>query len=301
MTSRETVIYDLSATDAPATFRFVRCSREPLSWVEELKSSAKAIASSTKKPIWIASSGGIDSEVVCEIFFNLGISFKVLTVAYSKGENAHDIAYAKAWCDEHRIEQRIHELDFEEFLNGEMRELVEAGYIGRRPFRYMQIKYLSLIEELGGYGILGGGEQLYEIAHTNEESDKADPFLAMETGYTCPLEWCRRNGVEHEPYFYFSRPEILLAWMREPTINFMLHNPYLLKHPSNMYAIKAIVIRSYFPSQKWRLKYHGYEKLSDFVQRTEAFTQTYFARRLGYFQIKSEDIRRQLEPQPNAR
>jgi asparagine synthetase B (glutamine-hydrolysing) len=49
-------------------FTFSHCTRAPLSWMEELERSAVALAESTTRPIWICSSGGVDSETVCEVF-----------------------------------------------------------------------------------------------------------------------------------------------------------------------------------------------------------------------------------------
>ena len=60
-------------------FRFSHCTRTPLSWMEELEKGAISLAESTTKPIWICSSGGVDSETLCEVFLKLGLPFNVLT------------------------------------------------------------------------------------------------------------------------------------------------------------------------------------------------------------------------------
>ena len=59
---------------ATSWFEFSHCARTPLPWIEELDKAAVCLAESTTKPIWICSSGGVDSETLCEIFLRLNLS-----------------------------------------------------------------------------------------------------------------------------------------------------------------------------------------------------------------------------------
>src|SRR5438874_953783 len=86
-------------------FYFDPCTRHSQTWKEEIYSAARAIANKTKKPIWICSSGGIDSEVACRAFFDQGINFSVLTIEHEAGTNSHDISYAINWCRARGVHQ----------------------------------------------------------------------------------------------------------------------------------------------------------------------------------------------------
>jgi hypothetical protein len=88
---------------ATSTFRFSHCTRTPLSWIKELEKGAFALAESTTKPIWICSSGGVDSKTLCEVFLKLKLPFNVLTIEYADGKNAHDVTYAKRWCAKNNV------------------------------------------------------------------------------------------------------------------------------------------------------------------------------------------------------
>jgi hypothetical protein len=43
-----------------------------------------------------------------------------------------------------------------------------------------------------------------------------------------------------EPFFYFSTPEIMPAWLRIPLVNFVLNNPDFFRHPTNKHALQEL-------------------------------------------------------------
>src|SRR5262245_17479653 len=71
-------------------FEFVPCTREPKNWKEEIYAAARQIGSTVTKPLWLCSSGGIDSEVMCHAFFDQQIPFSVLTIEHKAGTNTFD-------------------------------------------------------------------------------------------------------------------------------------------------------------------------------------------------------------------
>ena len=138
------------------------------------------------------------------------------------GKNAHDVVYAKRWCQKNNVRQKLYTLDIFDFVKNELDRYIENGYVAGELFRYMMIKEMSIVEDMGGFAVLGGGEQLYEVDASKKVLTAADPYLNVDISYTTPLEWCRRNHVRHEPFFYFSTPEIMLAWLRIPLVDFVL-------------------------------------------------------------------------------
>ena len=258
------------------------------------------LAESTKKPIWICSSGGIDSEIVCEIFLELNIPFSVLTLEYAHDKNTHDISYAKKWCKENGIHQKIYPLSLEEFVDGELESYIKKGYMGKGFFRYIQIKLLSIVEDMGGFAILGGGEQLYEIDVSKENSRVTDPYMLMDIGFLTPLAWCRKNNTEHEPFFYFSTPEIMYSWLKIPIVDFALKNPDIFRHPANKHSLKALAMRYHFPHQQARNKYTGYEGVSELEKKIWEKVKAEFVTKIDssrmQMHLHTSELLRQLQP-----
>jgi hypothetical protein len=281
---------------ATSRFTFSHCAREPLSWIEELEKAAVSLAESTTRSIWICSGGGVDSETLCEIFLKLGLPFSVLTIEFADGKNAHDVVYAKRWCQQHQIRQELYPLDIFDFVKNELDNYIEDGYVAGELFRYMMIKEMSIVESIGGFAILAGGEQLYEVEASKRVLTAADPYLKVDISYTTPLEWCRRNRVRHEPFFYFSTPEIMLAWLRIPLVNFVLNNPDFFRHPTNKHALKNSVIRYHFPQQHWRNKYTGFEQVLNLARMVQARLENHFGARIQKSRFYVSELLGQLEP-----
>lgn len=291
--------WDEPGFPTPASrFTFSHCTRTPLSWAEELERSALAIAASTNKPIWICSSGGVDSETVCEIFLRLNIPFRVLTLEFAGGKNAHDIVHAKEWCRRHGIHQDVYPLDIFDFVKREIDGYIEEGYIAGELFRYLMVKEVAVVDEMGGFAVLAGGEQLYHVDASKPVLSANDVYLKADITYTTPLEWCRRHGVRHEPYFYFSTPEIMQAWMQIPLVDFVLHHPDYFRHPTNRHALKNSVIRYHFPQQQWRNKYTGFEQVLNLDAMVREKLVAHFGARVQKWPLYVPELRCQLQPVP---
>jgi len=277
-------------------FHFSHCTRVPLSWIEELERAAMSLAESTTRPIWICSSGGVDSETLCEIFFRLKLPFQVLTVEFADGKNDHDIVHARRWCEQHNVHQEFYRLDIFDFVRHEVEQYIQEGYVAGELFRYLMMKEVSIVDEMGGFAILAGGEQLYHVDAAKQTLTVADPYLLVDITYTTPLEWCRRHRVRHEPYFYFSTPEIMLAWLRIPLVDFVLHHPDFFRHPTNKHALKNSVIRYHFPEQAWRNKYTGLEQVLKLDAMVKERLQEHFGARVQKTRLYVSDLLQQLEP-----
>ena len=188
----------------PFSAQFLPCKREPKSWKEELKDVAFSIVNEAgSRPIFVCSSGGIDSEIVCKIFFELGIHFSVLTVAHAAGTNEQDISFARNWCNVHGVKQHIVRLDMPDFFTNGIERYVREGYFAGNVFRYFQLFLFETVGALGGYAVLGGGEQLYNIPDP-ESTTEEDTYIEFESGFTAALQWMKEKKITHRPYFYYS-------------------------------------------------------------------------------------------------
>lgn len=250
--------------------RFNPCTREPQRWKEELYAGARSIANRANKPIWVCSSGGIDSEVACRAFYDQGLHFSVLTLEHEAGTNQHDIEYAKKWCRKHGVTQKIVNIDMPVFLTSEV-DAYTKDYIAIHPFRYLQVKLMELVEEMGGYAVLGGGEQVYKADLSKPLITREDLYLSLSNGIAVPLEWCKDNRTSHEPYFHYSTPELCLSYISLPLVSFALNNPEsVFRHTANAFTLKRVVYQSVWTDLEIRTKSHGFEKIMPLVQETRA-------------------------------
>jgi len=277
--------YEMPRDDRGFSMRFDPCTRQPKSWKEETYAAARAIANKTKKHIWVCFSGGIDSEVVCRAFYDQGIHFSVLTLEHTAGTNEHDIKYATKWCKARAIEQKIIRIDIQKFFHDEIPEYTD-DYIAGQPFRYLQIKLLELVESLDGFAVLGGGEQLYRIDSPKPDSTISDVYLEFSVDYATALEWCRQNETYHEPYFFFSTPELCLSFLRLPLVQFAIDHPNsVFTHFGNKYTFKRLVYLSVWTDLELRYKYHGFENVMEPLNRSAEMLSAKFGARLQPYRL----------------
>lgn len=277
------------------SIHFNSCSREPLSWEEELYAAARTIVNRTAKPIWVCSSGGIDSETVCRAFYDQGMNFSVLTLEHAAGTNYHDIKYAIEWCRERGVHQKIVKIDMSAFLTSEVEEYAST-YSAVHPFRYFQIKLMQIVEDMGGFAVLAGGEQLYLADRTKPCLTRDDLYLLFAVGNIAPLEWCKDNKVSHEPYFYFSTPELCLSYTHIPIISFALSNPdAVFRHKSNTYTLKRLAYQSVWTDIKARYKSDGFERIDPLVQDARKRMRERFGDSLPTFRLPVPEFERQLK------
>ncbi len=273
---------------------FSPCTREVLGLAEEVDAAARDIASEASrlnKPVWVCFSGGIDSEVVCESLHRQGIHFRVLTLEHEEGTNEYDIAYAKKWCASHHVEQKIVSLNMGKFIRTEIDQYVEAGYIANYPFRYLQLRLLEIIEGMGGYGVLGGGEHMYA---TETVAGKESIVLHFQTGYAAPLEWCRRRTTAHEPYFFFRTPELMRSYMTQPIVSCALEYPETFRHQANAYLLKRLVYHSTWPFMETRHKYDGFERVRDVARARRLQLEKHFGKRFSVYTLPVTVLSKQL-------
>ncbi|MDR3570916.1 MAG: hypothetical protein P4L81_01815 [Candidatus Pacebacteria bacterium] len=286
----------LEFTHHPFAVRFRPCVREPEAWKKELQTIATSIVNEAgSRPIIVCSSGGIDSEVICRILFDLGIHFSVLTVAHAAGTNERDIWYAKNWCQAHAVTQKIVTVDMEDFFQHRIETYVQEGYVAGNVFRYFQLFLLETVENMGGYAVLGGGEQLYHLADS-EPAEAADTYIKFDSGFTAPLHWMQRHKTTHRPYFYYSMSEAVLAYLQIPIIDFAVRHPELFRHHSNKHLLKQLVINYHWPDILSRIKLNGYELIANRRAQVQAALTDRFGAGLETFALGVEEMREQLRP-----
>lgn len=238
--------------------------RNLYNWYDEVYNTSLEIYKSTKKPIYVCFSGGIDSEVIVKTFIKNKIPFKVFIVKHNNSTNDHDIWHAITFCKENKLEFVISRIDFEDFLKNKIFEYAEKGYRAIRIFRYFQLFILEQIESMGGCAVLGSGEQVY----CNIDNEIC---INMEQGHTMSLDWCKNNNTKHYPYYFMHNSELYASYMKLDLIELLLKTPsYFTNHRDNMSTEKMIIYHKFWPEMKRRNKFHGFEKILEIKNDTES-------------------------------
>lgn len=252
----------------------------------EVVNTAKFIKSCTSKPIMIALSGGIDSEVAARGFIKSKIPFEALTFVHKENTNHHDISHAIDFCKKNNIKHHLLELDVDKFfLNEEFVKYIDAGYKATNIFRYLQLHILETINDMGYTAVMGGGEQIYRNIDNKV-------CLTIHQSMVNSLNWCKNNNVLHFPYFFHTRPELVVSYLKDKLITFLVNNSeyYDDGFKSSAYSIeKMLVYHKNFKGMAHRNKFSGFENIKkqrNILQRklSEQFTD------LQTISISIEDI-----------
>ena len=238
----------------PLNIAFKKVARPVESWDEEIVTNAKYIRSQTDKPIVVALSGGIDSEVVCRAFLKAEIDFTVLTVRYKDKINQHDFVYAENFCKKFNIKQTFVEVDRFVLYGKEVENCISQGYIANNIFRYLQLFLLKTIDAMGGCAVLGGGEHLYKHVNGMVNLRYPEDFLMV-------LEWIKNNNTLHFPYFFQTTPEIMASYLDHELVKLLTANPKYYHCPEyhGFSPEKILIYHAAFPDMERRRKFNGFE------------------------------------------
>jgi len=90
-------------------------NRQPLSFLEEFDRGILR-CKYLDMPLFVALSGGADSEFVAERLYNYNISFTPIIFEWQEGYNYADVWWAHRWCREHTLTPIILKLSWSEWL-----------------------------------------------------------------------------------------------------------------------------------------------------------------------------------------
>jgi len=255
------------------------CERQSLSWTEEIKIAATTIAQATNKDIWVCMSGGVDSEIVARTLKNANIPFRVLICRFLDDLNSHDISFAIEHCKFYGIDYKIFDFDIIEFLREGYKTHMNQNLVSNNVFRYLTIELLQQIEDMNGYAIVGGKSAGLELQQKRlvEVDPNNDPVCdTYDIGSLAPLEWCRKNNLNHSVFFYQTTSEIHAAYLKDPVNQLLINNPYMSRSGWMGPPAKTMMVRSLFPELKPRPKHNGFESIKDLRLATEIKMAQYF-------------------------
>jgi hypothetical protein len=225
------------------------------------------------------------------------IPFSVLTIEHKAGTNTYDTKFARNWCRTNGVKQLITVLDMDAFLDVEVQRFASDLYVTDNVYSYLQLKLFEQVEEMGGYAVLGGGEQLFSVDTEKKATlGETDVYLDYDAGFAVPFEWCKRNGTSHQPCFFLSSSELALAYHQIPLVAAASSQPESFRHPMNKYLFKRFVYHSVFSELESRAKYGGFERVSTVRAAVQQKLRADFGPMLHPVILPLPTVRGQLSP-----
>lgn len=215
--------------------------RRGKSFHRDLTALSKAFAQKYSNFQFVISlSGGIDSEVTAETFYQLGIPFRALIQRLFKGANDHDIIFAVKYCQQRNIPFKIVNLSYDK-LKTEI--IPDAVKYGEFTHSYSQIALCNLFNYIDR-----GKEILINSGH--------NPDFHKEIG----IGWWEDSPnivkyaiAKHYKFFTFTSLEPIFCHY---AANYDKDQP---GDKNNDFLYKA------FPHLKRRIKMTGWEKSDNIV------------------------------------
>lgn len=276
---------------------FSPIQRPLLPWKDEVSNTVKTIYNSTRKPLYVAMSGGIDSEIIARSLLENSIPFSAITIEYTKKfNNAHDIQYAYDFCKKYSIDQHIVNIDASYLYTTKMEEYINQGYLARNLYRYLQLFILESVENLNGTAILGAETQAYYLLNNQLH-------IRYSTEILNAINWCKRHNSDHCVNFFLHNPELYASYMKTFFVEKVLNSPAdctnsvefdLTRNvPTGTTPEKELVYRLAWPDLIKRPKYSGFELMPGLRSITQNMLRARFPD-VGFVYLPVDQIKTQL-------
>ncbi len=280
--------FDACLNNSTFDFKLRPVSRTPNNWKTELELAAKEYLK-FNKPLYLAMSGGIDSEVAAISFLTAGVPFTPLIIKYEiDGEvyNDHDIKYAIKFCKKHKLTPLIHSTNPEELVRMAKRKTYSKYKQIAGIFMYAQIYMINLVESMGGMFVGGGGEQDWRYSSELE--------LCLRSSYLTGCHYIYDNNLQHWPFFHQTTPELIRSYINIPLVKKAFQNPKDFRIRNRAGEVKIEAYHKVFPELERRKKYHGYEQFDKIPMFKTWLTQQFYPD-YRTFRIPHAEVIQQLD------
>jgi hypothetical protein len=169
------------------------------------------------KNLYVAFSGGSDSEYVASCFLRNNIPFTPLLVDYKKYQTTipqYELWYAHQWCKKHQIQPKIFEVDT---YPSSAEEKQHYDKIKPRLFHgVITSGSLSmLMDELGGSLVTGAQLEYYpdheQMTYLEPQLKNYNGFVMEESDYYLEM----LNSNRHPWAFFYWSPEVMSSFVNE--------------------------------------------------------------------------------------
>jgi hypothetical protein len=253
---RKNNYYRVSGTGDTFTVDIDSVSRNTKTYCEELILNSQEIYDNKEGELYCMYSGGIDSELVMEVFLSQGIKITPVIVKMDLGLNDHDLTWAEQYCNKKNIEPIIYNLDIKKFISsGEILNLAEFT----KTSTYQYLSSIKAALSLDGTVLTGQDEPYIGL------DQSTNTWYFEEKERWCA--WARLYESNH-----LTGTSCFLSWSSETLLSFML-DPQIVKLGNNQlpgklgtYSSRKYVYGRMFPMPE-RTKYTGWE----LVEKDEIF------------------------------
>ncbi len=276
-------LYNFDEQDLPLWVKFGPCTTQPKTFDIEISNAVKKIAAAATKPIYVAMSGGIDSEMVARAMLKEKIPFTPLILQYEKSYNKMDIIYAFEFCKQRNITPEIVPFEIIKFF----RDCVNTPYILNNCAHIMHMQIMRIAASLGGMAVIGVGEQRYEKSN-------GEIYIPVPQERIAVTHFMHAENVEGVSAFYCYTPEMMYSLLLEAKahgfegMERFAHN------------IKDGIYRKYWPDMVKRPKYSGFELVEDSRIEAQQLLQRKYASKLVKFAIPMFELEQQLSGETGA-
>lgn len=270
-------LYNFNEQNAPFWVTYGPCRYEPKTFDVEIVAAVRKIAEAAKKPIFVAMSGGIDSELIARIMLQEGVPFTPLIAQFENGYNKEDIAYAFDFCRKHNLTPEVVGIDILAFFENS----IHTPYILANCAHIMQMHLMRHAASLGGMTVIGVGEQRYE----NKDGKIIVPLPVERIAV---MHFMSAENVQGVSAFYCYTPEMMLSIIREAKeggfeeMSQFAHN------------IKERIYRKFWPDLLARPKYSGFEKIAEHRKRAQQALQKKYGSKIVRYMVPLEVLEQQL-------
>ena len=260
-----------------------KCEREPYNFKKECIETAKLIYQKTDLPIYVLFSGGIDSEIVVNVFMEAGIPFTPVTVVFDDYINEHDAKYAFSFCEKHNLNHKILNLNILSFWENEMMYYADMTKANSPQINVM----MWAMDMLNGYTVFCDGTSNYI----------KDNFINREINF-CWNRFMMLTKKEGVPTFFTYTPELMLSFLNdieEKTLNTPYYN--FSKDGSShcsYHKIRNEVYKLYWNWEERKI-YNGFEKIMNTDEKYREILMKKYPGGNSYFPIPIDKLREILE------
>lgn len=271
-------LYNFSEQEKPIWSSYGPCAYNPRTFDIELTVAAHKIAKASTKPLFVAMSGGLDSELIARILLQEKIPFTPLIAEFENGYNSEDIACALDFCRKNKIEPDILRLDIIAF----MADCINTPYIVVNCSHLLQMHLMRHAASRGGRAILGVGEQRYK------RNGRGQMVLPTSLSRIAVTHCMQAENIEGVSSFYGYTPEMMLSLLREAKEQGFdamgLH----------AHSIKEKTYRKYWPDLPQRPKLSGFEKVMEERMQAQQALKKKYARYVQKYKTALEKFEEQL-------
>lgn len=298
-------LYNFDNKDDQFWTEFTPAEYMPTSFKTECLRSARLIGEAANgKPVLVALSGGIDSEITVRCFLEVGVPVEVLTaniIHNGKVANAHETVYGDNFIKKFGIKSHVVNMDFHETIVARANSIRATNnpatpyYRVRLPFLSQAMFFEPYCQDY--YCVRGGGDVAltpYRY-YRQPEPVQYGLYVPYAGSFMAMYELASRQNAGCCQFFSYTS-EILLAWMLDPVIqHWMKYERTLMAEHCwmNTHAVKPYIMYSLWPDMEIRPKLTGFERIPEFL---ELYMDPFYNDSKELVKIPAEDTFKALVP-----